>query len=143
MRVLGDEEWVVLEAALDAARAREEGGRPLADERRTVEAVVWRLRNGAKRRAVPVELGPWWRAARLHIRWSRSGVWARAFARLRDAGRPELGEAFLDGTSVRAHQKAAGARGGRGPTPSAARAAATARRPAPRATPAAGRSPSP
>jgi hypothetical protein len=32
------------------------------------------------------------------------------FERLRDAGRPELGEIFMDGTVVRAHQKAAGAR---------------------------------
>lgn len=108
-----------------------------------MEAVVWRQRNGAEWRAVPPELGPWWKAARLHIRWSRAGVRERAFAFLRDAGRPEVGEVFLDGTSVRAHQKAAGAKGGRRPTPSGARAAATAPRPARRATRAGGRSASP
>jgi transposase len=140
MRILSDDEWARLKAALDAARSGT--GRPLADERRTVEAVVWRRRNGAKWRAVPPALGPWWKAAQLHFRWSRSGVWARAFASLRDAGRPDLGEVFLDGTSVRAHQKAAGAKGGRAATPSAARAAAGAPRPAPRATAAAARWPS-
>ena len=141
MRVLSDGEWVRLKAALDAARSRT--GRPFPDERRTVEAVIWRQRNGAKWRAVPPELGPWWKAAQLHIRWSRTGVWERAFAFLRDAGRPDLGEVFLDGTSIRAHQKAAGAKGGRWRTPSAARAAATARRPARSATPAGARSASP
>ena len=44
--------------------------------------------------------------------------------------RPTDGEVFLDGTSVRAHHEAAGAKGGRRPMPSAVRAAATAPRPA-------------
>lgn len=141
MWILGDDEWARLKAALDAVRSGT--GRPFPDERRTVEAVVWRQRNGAKWRAVPPEFGPWWKAAQLHIRWSRMGVWERAFAWLRDAGRPELAEVFLDGTSVRAHQKAAGAKGGLPHRRSAARAAATAPRPARSATVRAGRSASP
>lgn len=140
MEILSDEDWGRLKAALDVARSGT--GRPFPDLRRTVEAVIWRQRNGAKWRAVPAELGPWWKAAQLHIRWSRLGVWERAFEALRAAGRPELGEVFLDGTSIRAHQKAAGAKGGRRRTPSAARAAAGARKPAPPATATAGRSPS-
>src|SRR3954452_21335089 len=110
MQILSDGEWWRLKAALDEARSGT--GRPLGDERKTVEAVIWRQRNGAKWRAVPSELGPWWRAAQLHIRWSRVGIWERAFMVLRDAGQPELGEVFLDGTNVRAHHKAAGAKGG-------------------------------
>ena len=140
MQVLGDDEWTRLKAALDAARSGT--GRPFPDERRTVEAVIWRQQNGAKWRSLPAVLGPWWKAAQLHIRWSRSGVWQRAFEHLRAAGRPDLGEVFLDGTSVRAHHKAAGAKGGRGPTPSGARAAATAPRLARRATGKVARSPS-
>lgn len=109
-RRLSDGAWAGLKAALDAARSGV--GRPLADERRTVEAVLWRQRNGAAWRAVPPEFGPWWKAAQLHARWSRAGVWARAFAWLRERGRPDLGEVFVDATTVRAHQKAAGGRGG-------------------------------
>ena len=128
MQILSDGEWLRLKAALDEARSST--GRPLDEERKTVEAVIWRQRNGAKWRAVPSELGPWWRAAQLHIRWSRAGIWERAFAILRDAGQPELGEVCLDGTNVRAHHKAAGAKGGPRRRPSVARVAVTAQRPA-------------
>ena len=109
MEILSDGEWARLKAALDVARSGT--GRPLADERKTVEAIIWRPRNGAKWRAVPAAFGPWWKAAQLHIRWSRAGLWERVFTVLREGGQPELGEVFLDGTSVRAH-KAAGAKGG-------------------------------
>ncbi len=117
MAELTDEEWAALKEALDAVRSRRR--RPMKDERQTIEAVVWRLRNGAKWRAVPPELGPWHRAANLHARWSALGVWERVFEHLRDTAHADLGEVMLDGTSVRAHQKAAGAtrtvhpRGGR------------------------------
>ncbi len=138
MQILSDGEWSRVKAALDVVRCGT--GRPLEEERKTVEAVIWRQRNGAKWRAVPSELDPWWRAAQSHIRWSRAGVWERAFAVLRDAGQPELGEVFLDRTNVRAHHKAAGAKGGHSRRPSAARAAAGAQRPAPHARRAGARS---
>ena len=84
----------------------------MINERQTVEAVLWRLQNGAKWRAVPVEFGPWHRAANLHRRWSRLGVWRRAFEYLRDHGQPELAELMMDGSVIRAHAKAAGAEKG-------------------------------
>jgi transposase len=121
-----------LKAALDAARSGT--GRPLDDERGTVEGIIWRQRNGAKWRAVPREFGPWWRAAQLHIRWSHTGVWERAFEALRANGQPALSEVFLDGTSIRAHHKAAGAKKGGLRQRLAAPAAAMAPRPARSAT---------
>ena len=51
--------------------------------------------------------GPWWMAARTFIRWSHLGVWERLLATVQERG-VELGMAFLDGTSIRAHQKVAG-----------------------------------
>src|SRR4051794_24689099 len=105
--MLTHEQWGALKAALDAVRPGT--GRPLGDERRTVEGVVWRLRNGARWRSVPAEYGPWRRPAQLHIRRSKAAVWARLFERLRDGGRPGLGEIFIGGAVVRARQKAAGA----------------------------------
>jgi transposase len=42
------------------------------------------------------------------MRWARAGVWERLLTLVQERG-VELGMVFLDGTSVRAHQKAAGA----------------------------------
>ena len=81
---------------------------PPSNLRRTVSAILWRHTNGAKWRALPEESGPWWMAAQTFIRWSRLGVWERLLAMAQARG-VELGMAFLDGTSIRAHQKAAGA----------------------------------
>jgi hypothetical protein len=47
-------------------------------------------------------------AAQTFIRWSRLGVWERLLVLAQERG-VQLGMTFLDGTSVRAHQKAAGA----------------------------------
>ena len=47
-------------------------------------------------------------AAQTFIRWSRLGVWERLLAMAQERG-VELGMTFLDGTSIRAHQKAVGA----------------------------------
>jgi transposase len=132
--VLTDERWAALAPLLEACRPK--GKTPPRDLRRTVEAIVWRHANGAKWRAVPAELGPWWRAAQLFIRWSKLGVWQRLLEAAQARG-VELGMAFLDGTSIRAHHKAAGAPKKGGPRSngtaarrSAARAAGSAPRPA-------------
>jgi hypothetical protein len=47
----------------------------------------------------------------LFIRWGKQGMWARLLklARTRMGGR-KMGMAFLDGTNLRAHHEAAGAR---------------------------------
>jgi transposase len=73
-----------------------------------MSAILWRHQNGAKWRAIPEEFGPWWRAAQIFIRWARAGVWERLLGLVQERG-IHLGMVFLDGTSVRAHQKAAGA----------------------------------
>jgi transposase len=133
-RVLTDAQWKRLAPLIEAARPR--GKTEHYDLRRTVEAIVWRHRNGATWRAIPAELGPWWRAAQTFNRWGHLGVWERLLGLAQERG-VALGMAFLDGTTIRAHQKAAGAarKGGRGRSGtrarrSAARAAASARRPA-------------
>jgi transposase len=104
--VLTDERWAALAPLLEACRPK--GKTPPRDLRRTVGAIIWRHENGARWRAVPAELGPWWRAAQLFIRWSKLGAWQRLLEAAQARG-VELGMAFLDGTSIRAHHKAAGA----------------------------------
>ena len=95
-----------LSPLVEAARPRGKTGH--RDLRRTVAAILWRHRNGAARRSVPAEFGPWWMAAQTFIRWSRLGVWDRLLGAAKARG-VELGMTFLDGTSVRAHRSAAGA----------------------------------
>ena len=104
--MLTDPQWAALEPLIEICRPK--GKTPPRDLRRTISAILWRHQNGAKWRAIPPELGPWSRAAQTFIRWARFGVWEGLLllARERDV---QLGMAFLDGTSIRAHQKAAGA----------------------------------
>ena len=104
--MLSDAQWAVLEPLVEACRPK--GKTPPQDLRRTLAAILWRHENGAKWRAVPAELGPWWRAAQVFIRWARAGVWERLLSLVQERG-VQLGMVFLHGTSVRAHQKAAGA----------------------------------
>ncbi len=105
--MLSDAQWALLEPLVEACRPK--GKTPPQDLRRTLSAILWRHENGAKWRSVPEHLGPWWRAAQIFIRWARAGVWERLLS-LVQAREVEFGMVFLDGTSIRAHQKAAGAR---------------------------------
>ena len=104
--MLTDERWAALAPLLEACRPK--GKTPPRDLRQTIGAIVWRHANGARWRAIPAEHGPWWRAAQLFIRWAKLGVWERLLAAAQEGG-VELGMAFLDGTSIRAPPKAAGA----------------------------------
>ena len=132
--VLTDAQWAELEPLIEQCRPPHKTEHK--NLRRTIEAILWRHENGAKWRSIPRDLGPWWMAAQTFIRWSHLGVWERLLERVQERG-VELGMAFLDGTSIRAHHKAAGASKKGDPEPSAtcvrrwaARAAATAPRPA-------------
>src|SRR4051812_20388589 len=110
--MLTDTQWMRLEPLIEACRPK--GKTPPQDLRRTITAIVWRHQTGAKRRAIPADLGPWSRAAQSFIRWVRLGVWERLLLLAQERG-VQLGMTFLDGASIRAHQKAAGAEK-RGPT---------------------------
>jgi transposase len=104
--MLTDRQWAALEPLIEACRPHAKV--PPSHLRRTMSAILWRHENGAKWRALPSELGPWWMAAQTFIRWARLGVWERLLSLVQERG-IQLGMTFLDGTNVRAHQKAAGA----------------------------------
>ena len=104
--MLTDAQWLILGPLVEACRPAAKVPSPTL--RQTMSAMLWRHQNGAKWRAVPEELGPWWKAAQTFIRWSRLGVWERLLTLAQERG-VQLGMAFLDGTNIRAHQKAAGA----------------------------------
>jgi transposase len=104
----------------DAARAvwepliaavRPWGKVPPKELRRTISAILWRHRNGATWSGIPAELGSWWLAAQLFIRWAGQGVWERLLDLAQQRG-IALGRVVIDGTAIRAHHKAAGAKKG-------------------------------
>src|SRR5829696_1011594 len=102
-----DAQWKVLAPLIEVCRPPYKTDHH--DLRRTIEAIIWRHDNGAKWRQIPAELGPWWMAAQTFSRWSRLGTWERLLEAAQRRGGVEAGIAFLDGTSIRAHHKAAGA----------------------------------
>ena len=126
--MLTDKRWAVLEPLIEACRPHAKV--PPRHLRRTMAAILWRHENGAKWCALPAELGPWWMAAQTFIRWSRLGVWERLLASAQQRG-VALGMALLDGTAIRAHQKAAGGSGKKLPRRRARRAAVPRRSAAP------------
>ncbi|WP_010517738.1 IS5 family transposase, partial [Komagataeibacter oboediens] len=96
-----DETWAIWEPLIEAVRPR--GKTPPHDLRRTIAAIFWRHENGAKWRSIPAELGPWWRAAQLFIRWAKLGVWERLLELVQEQQGVAFGMTFLDGTNIRAH----------------------------------------
>ena len=83
------------------------------DHRQVLEAVVWRTRTGTPWRDLPDCCGNWKTVYNRHRRWAIEGVWAEILAELRRGCDGQEGVDWtvaVDGTVVRAHQHAAGAR---------------------------------
>ena len=104
-------------------------GRPRADDRRIVEGIVWRMATGVPWRDLPERFGSWRTVYSRFRRWQAAGVWDRVLRTLQaeaDAA-SDLDWAlhFLDSTTVRAHQHAAGAKKGAVTKPLVARGAAS------------------
>ena len=79
------------------------------DNRRFINAVLWVARTGAPREDLPERFGRPNSVWRRFDRWATKGAWARVFRELQD---PDLEWLLLDSTVLRAHQHAAGRRGG-------------------------------
>src|SRR6266568_3725035 len=87
------------------------------------------VRTGAPWRDLPERYGKWNSAFVRFTRWSKLGVWDAVFETLASLGPPADEEHAIDSTIVRAHQHAAGAKGGiKIGKRSAARAAASPRK---------------
>ena len=127
---LTDAQWERLQPLLPPQRPAT--GRPAKDHRTVVTGILWRLKTGAPWRDLPERFGPWQTVYSRFRRWQAAGVWDRVLAALQAAGDAQ-GDLdwslnFVDGTTVRAHQHAAGAKKGAASRPSAAPVAASRRR---------------
>ena len=102
---LRDDQWERIEHLLPGRAG--DVGVTAKDNRRFVEAVLFRYRAGIPWRDLPERFGPWKATHTRFSRWAARGVWARVFAQLsRDADNEY---AMIDSTIVRAHQHSAGA----------------------------------
>jgi transposase len=102
------------------------------DNRNFVNAVLWIGKTGAPWRDLPERFGPWNSAWRRFDRWAKKGAWKRVFEALQD---PDPEWMALDSAVIRAHQHAAGKKGGKAVGPSAAPGAGSAPRSTSSATP--------
>jgi transposase len=105
-----DEMWARIEPLMP--RTGPKGGRPWNDHRVTVEGICWRLRTGSPWRDVPAEFGPWPSLWRRFNDWARDGTWDQVLTAIAGSGEENSLVAVVDGTIVRAHKHAAGARKG-------------------------------
>ena len=80
------------------------------DNRRFVEAVLWRVRPGSPWRDLPQDFGNWNSVFKRFRRWAKAGVFESLFNAI--SGEPDLEYALIDKTIVQAHQKDSGAKGG-------------------------------
>lgn len=115
---LTERQWKKIEAFL----SKERFGRPPKNDRLFVEAVLWWRRTGVPWRDLPPAFGPWKSVFNRFDRWSKNGKWQRLFEALRTD--PDDEWHSVDSTINRAHQHAAGGKGGPRSKGSAARAAA-------------------
>ena len=130
---LTDEQWTRLAPLLPPQKPRT--GRPNHDHRPIINGIHWILRTGAPWQDLPERYGNYKTVSSRFYRWRAAGLWDRILARLQEqadrAGRVDWDLHFVDSTVVRAHQHAAGAKGG---TPRAKRWAAREAASAPRST---------
>ena len=91
------------------------------DNRLFLDAVLWIARTGSPWRDLPAEFGKWNSVWKRFSRWAKKGVWESLFKGLADD--PDFEYLIIDSTIVRAHQHAAGAKGGLKIRPSDARGA--------------------
>ena len=105
---LRDDQWERIQGLLPG-REGHVGG-TAKENRRFVEAVLSRYRAGIPWRDLPGRFGDFRVIHTRHMRWSRSGAWEQVFKHL--AADADNEYAMIDATIIRAHQHAAGAKGG-------------------------------
>jgi transposase len=79
-------------------------------DRLFIEAVLYRAKTGTPWRDLPERFGPWKSVYNRFANWARQGHWATIFQQLQ-VKVDETGS-IVDGSVVRAHQDAAGGKGG-------------------------------
>ncbi len=108
---LTDEQWSVVERLIPKPKVRKDGkGRPRVEARSVLDGMLWILWTGAPWKALPSEYPPYQTVHRRMQEWVESRVFwklVKALAEdLRDRGKIDLTEAFIDGTHAGAKRGA-------------------------------------
>jgi len=108
---LTDEAWVRIRELMPPADRP--GGR-WNDHRVVLDGIFWVLNSGASWRDMPERYGPWQSVYHRFRRWIREGLFDRILQTLQlqldDEGHIDWSQFDVDGTCVRVHCSAAGAR---------------------------------
>jgi transposase len=108
-----DEEWARIAHFFPDRRGQR--GRPRKiDPRLILEGIFWVQRTGAPWRDLPTELGSWETIYTNFRRWTNFGLWHKILSSLRKKDiKGKCETVLIDATIMRAHQHAAGAKGGK------------------------------
>jgi transposase len=91
-------------------------GCPAKDHRTIINGILWILRTGAPWRDLPRRYGPWSTVSGRFYHWRKIGLWEQVLSALQAqadaAGKLNWDIHFVDGSVIRAHQHAAGAKRG-------------------------------
>lgn len=104
---LTDEQWSKVQKVLKVRR----GPRSNLGDRNFVDAVLWRIKTGAPWRDLPERFGPYQTIYNRFARWAHRGWWEEIFRAVQVIDDDDIA-ALMDATIVRAHQDAAGGKGG-------------------------------
>jgi transposase len=104
---LTDEQWRRLQPVLPKPKR---GPAAIRGDRLFIDAVLYRARTGIPWRDLPERFGPWKSVYNRFANWARMGHWETIFRELQYEV-DEVGS-IVDGSVVRAHQDAAGGKGG-------------------------------
>lgn len=103
---LTDAEWAVVRLALPRRR----GPAPRIGDRAFIDAVLFRAKTGIPWRDLPERFGPWKTVYNKFAAWAHRGYWAAIFKALQlEADEDGV---IIDASVIRAHQDAAGGKGG-------------------------------
>lgn len=105
---LTNEQWAVIEPLLP--KRRKGRGRPRADDRQTLNGILWVLKTGCAWMDMPRQYGAYATGWRRLAQWEADGTWERIWqallGQLDVQGKIEWAQAFLDGSFVPAKKGA-------------------------------------
>ena len=109
---LTERQWARLKPLLPPQKPHT--GCPSKDHRTVINGILWILRTGAPWRDLPSRYGAWQTVSGRFYCWRKMGLWSQLLSTLQQQadseGQLNWDIHFVDGSVIRAHQHAAGAK---------------------------------